>query len=191
MISEEKFQQVSKELGIEVAALKAVAEVESSGEGFLPSGHPKILFEPHIFWRELVERGIDPNKYTKGNEDILYKNWKTGAYGKVSEQPARLERAAKINREAALESASWGSFQVMGNNWKDIGYKSLQDFINDAYKSEDTQFNLFITFIKSNNLIGLLRNLKFEAFALKYNGASAAANKYPQKLQAAYNKFKN
>jgi hypothetical protein len=36
-------------IGCHVEAIKAVSEVESMGAPFLPSGKPKILFEPQIF----------------------------------------------------------------------------------------------------------------------------------------------
>jgi len=49
MISENQFSTSAKSLNVEVASIKAVAEVESSGDGFLADGKPKILFEPHIF----------------------------------------------------------------------------------------------------------------------------------------------
>lgn len=45
----------AKRLGVDVPTVRAVAEVESNGVGFLPDGRPKILFERHIFSR-LTER---------------------------------------------------------------------------------------------------------------------------------------
>src|ERR687890_519428 len=106
MITDIQFEKSSKLLGVEPAVIKAVAKVESNGEGFLPDGKPKILFEPHIFWKQLRRRNIKPERHTKGNEDILYPIWKPGKYGTVSKQHDRLDRAMKINREAALSSAS-------------------------------------------------------------------------------------
>src|SRR5512145_2868604 len=50
LLSEKDLKDLADELGIELAAVKAVNEVESSGRGFLTSGKPKILFEGHIFW---------------------------------------------------------------------------------------------------------------------------------------------
>lgn len=189
MISESKYKEVAADLGIEVAVIKALAEVESSGSGFLETGEPKILFESHIFWRELVNKKKDPNKYTKGNEDILYPTWKQGKYGKISEQHSRLARAVQIDREAALKSASWGLFQVMGNNYKVLGYNSLQEFINCAYESEDCHLEMFARFIRANNLLRHLQNKDYNKFFRGYNGPSYLQTKYPQKFQAAYKKF--
>ena len=94
-----------------------------------------MLFEGHIFWQRLVARKIDPNKYVKGNEDILYRSWTKKYYtGKNSGELSRLQKAIKINEAAAYESASYGMFQIMGNNYKVCGYSSAKDFYNDLQK---------------------------------------------------------
>lgn len=190
MISEKQFADSAKELNVEVAAIKAVAEVESSGDGFLADGKPKILFEPHIFWKELPKKGIDPNLFMEENPDILYPKWKSGAYGPVSKQHDRLQRASKINREAALLSASWGRFQIMGFNWKACGAASLQEFVNDMHESEDKQLHRFTKYIRSTFLDDELRNHDWAGFARSYNGPMYVKNKYDTKLRTAYLKYK-
>jgi len=184
MISEQAFQKAAKRLGCEVAAVKAVDSVESSGEGMLPDGKPKILFEPHIFWGQLQRRGIKPVK-----SDICYPNWKPKAYGKVSAQHGRLERAAAKHREAALMSASGGRFQIMGFNFARCGCKTLQEFINMNYKGEDSQLELFVNYILNSKLDDELRSRNWAAFARQYNGPAFAKNKYDTKLAAAYRKY--
>lgn len=190
MISEKQFADSATSLRVEVAAIKAVAEVESSGDGFLADGQPKILFEPHIFWKQLRAKGVDPNLFTEENADILYPTWKAGAYGPVSKQHSRLERASKINREAALMSASWGKFQIMGFNWKLCGVASLQEFINEMYKSEDGHLRLFCTYIKNTFLDDELRMHDWAGFARGYNGPLYLKNRYDSKLRTAYLKHK-
>jgi len=190
MISEKQFAESARMLNVEVAAIKAVAEVESNGSGLLADGRPKILFEPHIFWKQLRQKGIDPNLFMEENEDILYPKWKSGAYGPVSKQHDRLERAAKINREAALLSASWGRFQVMGFNWQRCGMASLQDFINAIYKDEDAHLQLFTNYIRISHLDDELRGHDWAAFALSYNGPLYRRNRYDVKLKNAYLKYK-
>ena len=190
MISEKQFADSANSLRVEIAAIKAVAEVESSGEGFLADGKPKILFEPHIFWKQLREKGIEPNMFMEENADILYPKWKSGAYGPVSKQHERLEKASKINREAALLSASWGKFQIMGFNWKLCGTASLQDFINEMYESEDGHLRLFTNYIKKTFLDDELRGHDWAGFARGYNGPMYLKNKYDAKLRDAYLKFK-
>ena len=191
MITEQKYIDTANELGIDVAAIKAVSEVESGGSGFLSTGEPVILFEPHIFWKRLIVHGIDPTSVSNtSNSDILYKKWGTHPYGKVSEQHDRLRRAVDINRAAALESASWGRFQILGMHWNSLGYPSLQAFINDIYRDEDSQLDVFVRFIKANHLVDYLKNHQWAQFALRYNGSGYKKNHYDTKLQAAYEKYK-
>ena len=105
MITQKQFIESAKRIGCEVAVIKAVQAVESSGGGFMEIGLPKILFEPHIFWKQLRLAGITPKV-----SDICYPVWRTKPYGKISEQHNRLAKASAINRECALKSASWGLF---------------------------------------------------------------------------------
>ena len=80
-LTENDFQRVADLLGIEVAVVKAVQAVETGGHGgFVAPGRPMILFEGHIFWRELKKRGLDPERYVAGNENILYPKWEKGHY---------------------------------------------------------------------------------------------------------------
>ena len=95
-LTENDFKEAAVMLRCEVAAVKAVAEVESLGSGFLSDGSPKILFEGHIFWRELQKKGIIPQEHTEGNDDILFKSWKRKYKGGIAEY-SRLEKACKID----------------------------------------------------------------------------------------------
>lgn len=185
MISEQAFIDAAQKLKCSVAAIKAVAEVESSGGGFVDGGKPKILFEPHLFWKELRKVGITPIV-----SDICYPTWGTKPYGKVSQQHARMEKAALIHRDAALKSASWGLFQICGFNHKACGCVTLQDFVNKMYQSEDAHLELFVNYIESSHLDDELINLDFKAFARAYNGPAYYKNAYDKKLLAAYNKYK-
>ena len=48
----------------------------------------------------------------------------------VARSEDKLAQAVVLNRDAALQSCSWGRFQVLGLNWKSLKYESLQEFIN-------------------------------------------------------------
>jgi hypothetical protein len=190
MITEKAFSDSALKIDVEPEAIKAVAEVESSGDGFLPSGEVKILFEPHIFWRELIKRGVDPKTIT-GAEDILYQKWGAKPYGKNSVQHDRLNRAIKIDREAALASASYGKFQIMGFNYLLAGYDSVEAFVDAMKKDEDEHLFAFINFVHNKKLTIALREKNWEKFALGYNGSGYKKNNYHLKLPAAYQKFKS
>jgi hypothetical protein len=189
MITQKMFEAAANAIGTDIATIKAVAEVESAGGGFLPNGAPLILFEPHVFWRNLIKRGKNPSDYVKGNSDILYPKWGTKPYGSIANQHARLAKAVKIDRDAALASASWGKFQILGENWKDAGYELLQDFINAMFRSEDDHLRAFLNFVKSKGLDKYLRTRTWDKFAEGYNGKSYKKNKYDIKLAKAYQKY--
>lgn len=101
------YAHAAEMLGVETAAIRAVLEVETGNKGgFLAQGKPTILFEGHIFWKQLSQHGIDPARWQKGNEDILYPKWTKEHYKGGMKEYERLERARAIHREAADSSAS-------------------------------------------------------------------------------------
>ena len=186
-LTEADYVKAAKDLGIELAAMKAVAEVEARGSGF-KGDKPKILFEGHIFWRRLKKRSIDPGPLVPGNENILHKKWTRKYYRE--DQYARLEKAVKINEDAALESASWGMFQVMGFNAESLGYPSVKNFVEMMEKSEGEHLISFARFVKVNGLVKHLRSLDWASFAKGYNGPAYAENKYDTKMANAYKEHK-
>ena len=183
-LTEQDYTKAAKSLGCEVAALKAVVSVEASGEGFLDTGEPKILYEPHIFSR-LTDR-----KYDKSHPKLSYRKWKTLPYGPVTAQHSKLAQASSLDREAALQSCSWGTFQIMGFNWKACGYKSLQAFINAMYRGVDGHLEAFLGYIKTRGLADELQRLDWAGFAYGYNGEGYKVNRYDERMEKAYNRFK-
>ncbi|QMU64760.1 MAG: DUF3380 domain-containing protein [Flavobacteriaceae bacterium] len=186
-LTETAIEEVALQLQIEVAAMKAVCEVESNGEGFLPDGRPKILFEGHIFWRELEKAGMNPEDYVVGNENVLYPSWVRDYYGE--DQYMRLNKAMNIQETAALASASWGMFQIMGFNYKACHFDTVTYYVMTQYISEDEHLKAFAGFIETNNLVRHLQNKDWAAFAYGYNGPGYAENQYDVKLAAAYEKY--
>lgn len=189
-LTEADYLYAANLIGCDVAAIKAVSDVESMGGGFLSNGDVKILFEPHIFYRELKARGINPDKHLAGNSDILYSSWKSGSYGSTNIQWNKMNRAMKINKEAALASASYGRFQIMGFNYKMCKYSSVSDFVNDMMVSERYHLLSLIEFVRAKGLVKHLVNRNWSGFAKGYNGEGYKKNNYDTKLEAAYNKYK-
>lgn len=187
-LNETNIQNAARTLGVPVASVVAVCSVESKGDGFLPDGRPIILFERHVMYERIKA------KFGKTRADNLASRYpaiinpKPGGYGKTSEQPGRMEQAADlIDRSCALESASWGLFQIMGYHWGTLGYPTLQSFINAMYASEGQQLEAFVRFIKSNpRTHEALKRRDWKQFARLYNGPNYAANKYDTKLADAF-----
>lgn len=183
-LTEQDFQKAARKLGCEVAAIKAADEVESRGAGFLPSGEPKVLFEAHIFDR------LTNGRFRRSHPNLSSAKWDRSLYGPAGlHQHKRLQAAVALDREAALQSASYGRFQVMGFNWKVCGYKSLQAFINAMYRSEADHLDSFVGYVLGRNLADELQRRDWAGFAYGYNGSGYAENEYDTKLAAAYRKF--
>jgi hypothetical protein len=183
-LNDNKILQNALLLGVEAATIKAVAKVEGGGAGLI-GGRPVILFEPHIFYRLRRQAGTIPAIC-----DICYPVWGTKPYPKGQDaQWKTLDSAIKINRELALRSTSWGMFQVLGNNFKEAGCKSVQDFVNANFAGEDRQLELFLSYIVSVNLLDELREKDWKMFARQYNGVYYYRNNYDKKLETAYNSF--
>lgn len=180
-LTEADFARAAKMLGVEVAAIKAVCEVEAPRGGFYQDGQPTILFERHIFSRETE------GKFDHSNPGL---SGPPGGYGPSSVQHARLAEAVKLSRDAALRSTSWGKFQIMGFNHEAAGFKVLQAFINAMYVSESAQLDAFVNFIRSNPRMHQALKVKdWAGFARRYNGPNYEKNKYDTKLAAAYGRF--
>lgn len=178
-LTEANFITAAKILNCEVAIIKAVAEVESAGNGFLKSGEPVILFEGHKFHKFTNGKFTTPE-----NADISHRSW-TSKYYKQN-QHKRLQKAVALDRDAALMSASFGKFQIMGFNFKSCGFRTVQDFVTAMYKNENEHLLAFLKFVKTNRLDAYMRQKNWSSFARGYNGRNFAVNKYDTKLQKAY-----
>ena len=186
-ITWQEIAAAAAELDIEPCAMSAVYSVESAGNGLLPSGRPKILFEGHVFWKELKKRSLDPQSFSEANPDIIYLKWVKTHYRGGEKEIKRLERAEKINQEAAWCSASWGAFQIMGFNYKACGYNSVFDFVEANKGGAASQLKTFCGFIRQNNMTRHL-DKNWTGFARAYNGPGYAQNNYDRKLRSAYEK---
>lgn len=168
-------------LGCQVAAVRAVLAVESAGSGFDSKGRPKMLFEPHVFWREL---GSGPKRDRAAREGLAYPRWERGRY--PADSYPRLIAATAIDETAALRSASWGLGQVMGVNHWAAGFETVQEFVRAMTYSEGAHLYAMARFIVTNGLQRHLRNLDWNEFARGYNGASYATHGYHTRLAGAY-----
>lgn len=186
----EDIKKAAEKLGLEPCAVKAVVDVESAGSGFLADGRVKILFEGHIFWKELQKRNISPAPLAAQHPNIVYPRWDRSQYrGNAGEWP-RLEAAMRINEEAALCSASYGLFQIMGFNHKAAGFNTAKEYVEAQKESEAKQLEAFCNFMKFEGLVSFLWKQDWAGFARRYNGPAFAQNQYDTKLRQAYERCK-
>lgn len=185
-LTEQDFADAAGQLGCEVEAIKAVCQVEAPRGGFNPDDTPVTLFEGHKF-----------HKFTKGQFDIeapdlSYPTWTRKYYGKTWQtEQKRLQLAMALDRDAALRSASWGKFQIMGFNHESVGFPGIQGFVNAMYSGEREHLLAFVMYVLNKGLAPALRRKDWVNFALGYNGSGYAENQYDTKMAAAYAELKN
>lgn len=175
-------------LGLPLATVYAVNEVESMGEGFL-QGRVKILFERHQMRRQLLVNRPDLDVGTLSQQYPNIVNVKTGGYAGGAAEWARFTDAVLIDEKSAIEACSWGAFQIMGYHWSRLGYANVYDFLASMVRSESEQFDAFVRFIETDKrLLKALKSRDWVAFASRYNGPAYAKNRYDTKLANAYNR---
>lgn len=178
----------AKRLGIKLSALKAVCDIESRGNGFLDDGRPVILFERHVMYRQLKKQGIKADDFLYAQSDIV--NRYAGGYKGGKAEWERFRTASLIHQQSAIESTSWGLFQIMGFHWQLLGYPTALSFTFDMEYNEFRQLHAFCTFIIKNPAMHkALKELRFAEFAKLYNGVDYQKNNYDIKLATAFAKY--
>jgi hypothetical protein len=176
-LDDRAIEAAASKIGCSVAAVRAVIDVESRG-GFLPDGRPKILFERHYFSR------LTGGKFDASHPSISNRQW--GGYKGGAAEYERLGEALKLDRDAGLRSASWGLFQIMGDNYRVCGFANAEEFVKAMVSGEAAQLDAFVAFVRKNRLDDELIRSDWAGFARGYNGPAYRANKYDDKLEAAY-----
>lgn len=187
-ITPNEMEVLAQRLGGTVGQIKVVAAVESSGGGFLETGHPKILWERHYFWKRLQVKiplisDPSPGGYTlDADRDGRNDSWE------------KLVEGAMRAPAWAFESASWGKFQVMGAWWEKLGYRSAADFAWSMRESEAGHYEALVRYIENFGLTGAFQALSSRpddcrAFAKGYNGRGYEKYGYHQNLAAAMRRF--
>lgn len=178
-------------LGCSRAVVQAFAAVEAGPEGaFYDTGEPVILFERHHFFRRTG------GEFKGARVPGVSADWARiceptpGGYGPSSKQHLRLQAAAALDRDAALRSASWGLYQIMGSNHAACGHASLQAFVNAMYRSADDHLDAFVAFIQFDaRLTRALCAQDWATAARLYNGPTYAKSGYHLRLAAAFDRF--
>lgn len=191
-LTDADFARAAKALNVEVAAIRAVAEVEAAGAGFLPDGRPAILYEAHIFHKETDGKYANAVDNQRPPAKLSTPKWDRSLYGATgANQHKRYEAARKLDPDAANKACSWGTFQILGQNHKDCGFDTSQAFVDAMWTGgAAAHLDAFVAFIKANKLDTALRNKQWAAFARGYNGPAYAQNAYDKKMANAYARWK-
>lgn len=174
------------DLGIKAEDAAAVLKVESGGSGFAASGDMIIRFENHVFFNQWGKS----NKQTFDTHFVFNadKRWTGHQFRKSASESFRefhgsqsaewevLELARGLDNDAALESISMGAAQVMGFNFGQLGFGSVQEMFDQMNGGIRPQLDGLFEFIENNDTcLSGLRAGDYVKFASGYNGSGQAA----------------
>lgn len=169
--------------GIPAENLMAVTHVESAGITFWIVGGkqvPAARPERHYFYRLL--KGAERDRAVR--EGLAHPSLGTLANGREAVY-AVIDRMRAINDTVAIESCSWGLGQVMGENWRRLGYSSAQALLAENMSGSAGQIECMMKFIRADaRCLQAIRTGDFTTFARIYNGPGYAANNYDNNMRA-------
>ncbi|WP_422074062.1 N-acetylmuramidase family protein [Tranquillimonas rosea] len=178
--------KIGAQIGVGEDELHAVIDVEARGSGFDGDDRVAMLFEPHIFWREL---GPGAKRDRAAGQGLAYARWGTRSY--PSDSYPRLKAAIEIDEDAALRSASWGLGQIMGFNCKMAGFETAREMVEAFAKDEEAHLQAMVDYIVSAGLDDELRRHDWSGFARGYNGPAYATHGYHNRLKRSFLKWQD
>lgn len=184
LLKDSDYIGAAKRLNVSELVIRVFGATEGRGVGFLKNGKAKILFERHrmYFYLSQFKGKAYANQQMKCCPSIV--NMTPGGYKGEDAEYTRLRLAQNIHAESALMSCSWGQFQIMGENWKDLGYQSVFDFVDQMQSSESLQLEAFIRFIEwKPGLLAALQKQEWHTVFTLYNGKNYKKLGYQAKFQ--------
>lgn len=190
---------IGKQLDIDTAAAVAVLAVESAGNAYGSSGKVLIRFENHLFWRFWGKNNskkfedhfrFDSRKYWTNHffRPDKKSEWQS-FHGNQEKEWEVFDFARKLNPAAAYISTSYGAPQILGTNYKKVGYSSPEALLEHFQK--DIRFHVLALFdFFSPQMIKYVQRKDFTSFARYYNGAGQAV-RYGNYIKDFYNAFKS
>lgn len=184
--------EFAEKYSIEKEKLQAILDIESKANALDNEGFPTVRFECHIF-NDMNTRYCD--EYRKDDDEKLDCTINSGEFfSKVSSETNKeaFLKAKKINSDLAICSSSFGMAQVMGFNYKFVGFNSMDEFYKAMLKKEG-QITAFLNYIRNKEIVfDQLRSkdTNWKIVADGYNGAASDANNYATKLETKYNELK-
>lgn len=181
--------------GVDPIALRAIINIESRGKAFDDNGRMIIRFEAHIFLRK-TNNPMAANVFELGEPYyLIHKYHKNNNVYNVHESQdseyEAFELAKLIDENAAHESISMGSPQIMGFNYRTLNYASAKDMYNDFCISEINQITGMLAFMyQINMLLNAIKNKDWRTVAALYNG-SGAVDVYSRLLENEYTRLSN
>jgi hypothetical protein len=187
-------------LKFKTGAAVAVFCVESGGNGFGPDGRMVIRFENHHFfrnWGKANQPVFDAHFRFDSKKSWTGHKWRESVAGHFeqfhvdqSSEWRVFEFARTLDDTGAKLSISMGAPQIMGSNYADAGFESVQQMFDLFSGSERRQIIGFFDFLQGTGTrkVLALQQLDFLRFAELYNGPGDAAA-YSARIGGMYETF--
>ncbi|MGX9120351.1 N-acetylmuramidase domain-containing protein [Mesorhizobium sp. BHbsci] len=175
--------RIGATIGVGEDEIHAFMDVEAAGSGFDRAGRPKLLFEPHVFYRNLT--GAKRSAAVKAG--LAYAKWGAKPYPKDSYP--RLVAAMAIDETAALKSASWGLTQILGENHKAAGFSTVQAMVQAFMADEAAHLEATVKLLVAWKVDDDLKAHRWSVVARTWNGPGYKKNRYDAKLATAFAKW--
>ena len=147
-LTDADFARAAKELNVEVAAIRAVAEVEAAGRvpARRPTGDPLrgACLSPPDQRRARQRQGPQRRDSCRAGNGTARSTARpaatstTGSRTRPSSTPRRPTRPA------------WGTFQIMGENYKAAGCSTIESFVDRMNSGAGAHLDAFVAFIKAD-----------------------------------------
>ncbi len=192
---------LASKLKFDTGAAVAVFGTESGGSGFR-DGRMVIRFENHHFFRHWGKTHRGPfDAHFRYNAPKpwtghLWRASEAGAFQPVHKDQQSewrcFEFARALNDTAAKLSISMGGPQILGSNYADAGFESVDEMFDAFASGEKRQIVAFFDFLQGAEThppkVLALQRLDFIRFAELYNGPGNAAE-YGARLSGTFEAF--
>jgi len=181
-LTKAQITEIAASIGVDYASLMAFISVESGGQGFV-NNKIIIQFEPAWF-KKMVP--FAPSGA-----------WSINKVENQAKEYVAFSNAFGIDANKAMQATSWGLGQIMGFHYGRLGYKSVDNMVDDFKKSEYQQVAGIAKYIATSpTLSKALKARDWHTVAVNYNGAGYKdlAAKYGREpynisMEKAYSKY--
>ncbi len=197
-LSEKDLKRWALRHELDLPIAKALNASLGLGRGYLVSGKPCIFFHGDVFWKELEFRGMNPSLILEDRfKDVLYKRRTQKFYRGGEAEYDRLERAlsmseSRIVKTSAYCAATWGSYQILGSHFNQLGFDSMPEFVDAIKLHEKEQLKILgklLEFKKNRDktLLEWLRERNWRKFSRAYYPRdSRAARRLSRELKKSH-----
>jgi hypothetical protein len=183
-LDDQGVQDAAQRLGVDPAHIWVSWDLECTGSPFI-GGRPTILFEPHRFSK------ATGHQYDASHPTISSAVWNRKLYpGTQQGRYDQLLEAVGLDVDAGFASASYGGFQILGENYAVCGADSPWAFAWRQAQTADDQLAAYVSFVLGRGLAEKLRACKpndplsCRAFCTGYNGTAERENDYEGRFAA-------